>query len=81
MTHDYKRNGTTSLFAAINVVDGKVHARCEQKHTHKEWLRFLKQLDRETDKTLDLHIIFDKALPISWYLVFVQVNPFTDLTD
>jgi len=59
MTHDYKRNGTTSLFAAINVADGKVHARCEQKHTHKEWLRFLKQLDRETDKTLDLHIILD----------------------
>ena len=59
MTHDYKRNGTTTLFAAIDVLDGRVHARCEQKHTHKEWLLFLKQLDRHTDKDLDLHIILD----------------------
>ena len=59
MTHDYKRNGTTSLFAAINVADGRVHARCEQRHTHKEWLLFLKQIHRETDKSLDLHIILD----------------------
>lgn len=59
MTHDYKRNGTTTLFAAIDTMSGKVHARCNQKHTHKEWLQFLKQLDRDTDKTLDLHIILD----------------------
>lgn len=59
MTHDYKRNGTTTLFAAIETVSGKVHARCDQKHTHKEWLKFLKQLDRNTDKTDELHIILD----------------------
>lgn len=59
MTHDYKRNGTTTLFAAIETASGKVHARCEQRHTHKEWLRFLKQLDRDTDKTLDMHVILD----------------------
>lgn len=59
MTHDYKRNGTTSLFAAIDVSSGKVYARCEQRHTNAEWLLFLKQLDRETDKTLDIHLIID----------------------
>lgn len=59
MTHDYKRNGTTTLFAAIETVSGIIHARCDQKHTHKEWLSFLKQLDRNTDKTLELHIILD----------------------
>ena len=50
MTHDYKRNGTTTLFAALNVLDGHVIGQCQQKHTHVEWLKFLRQIDRETPK-------------------------------
>ena len=58
-THDYKRHGTLTLFAAMNYLDGKLLARTEEKHTHVEWLRFLKQIDRETPKDLDLHLIVD----------------------
>ena len=58
-THDYIRHGTITLFAALNYLDGKIIARTEKKHTHIEWLRFLKQLDRETPKELDLHLIVD----------------------
>ena len=46
-THDYKRHGTLSLFAALNYLEGKIIARAEQKHTHVEWWRFLKQIERE----------------------------------
>lgn len=59
MTHDYKRNGTTTLFAALNVLDGQVIGRCQQRHTHAEWLKFLKQIDRETPKDKTLHLIAD----------------------
>jgi transposase len=59
MTHDYKRHGTTTLFAALNLVDGTVIARCEARHRHQEWLRFLKTIDRETPSDLDLHLIVD----------------------
>ena len=59
MTHDYRRNGVTSLFAAINCTDGYVYSKCHQKHTHKEWLSFLKHIDRNIDKSLDIHIICD----------------------
>ena len=58
-THDYKRHGTITLFAALNYLDGKLIARTEEHHTHVEWLRFLKQIDRETPKDLDLHVIVD----------------------
>ena len=58
-THDYKRHGTITLFAALNYLDGKLIARTEEHHTHVEWLRFLKQVDRETPKQLDLHLIVD----------------------
>ena len=58
-THDYKRHGTITLFAALNYLDGKLIARTEAQHTHVEWLRFLKQIDRETPKALDLHLIVD----------------------
>ncbi len=58
-THDYKRHGTLTLFAALNYLDGKLIARTESRHTHVEWLRFLKQIDRETPKDLDLHLIID----------------------
>src|SRR5450830_91700 len=50
MTHDYKRNGTTTLFAALSVLDGQVISQCQQRHRHIEWLKFLKQIDRETPK-------------------------------
>lgn len=59
MTHDYKRNGTTTLFAALNVLDGQVISRCQQRHRHIEWLKFLRQIDRETPKDKTLHLIAD----------------------
>jgi transposase len=59
MTHDYKRHGTTTLFAALNTLDGSVIARCEQRHRHNEWLDFLRQIDRETPKDKSLHLICD----------------------
>ena len=58
-THDYRRHGTVTLFAALNYLDGKLIARTEVQHTHVEWLRFLKQIDRETPRGLDLHLIVD----------------------
>lgn len=59
MTHDYKRNGTTTLFAALNVLDGQIIGQCQQRHTHAEWLKFLKKIDRETPKDKTLHLIAD----------------------
>jgi len=59
MTHDYKRNGTTTLFAALNVLDGQVIAQCQQRHRHTEWLKFLRKIDRETPKDKALHLIAD----------------------
>jgi len=59
MTHDYKRNGTTTLFAALNVLDGQVIGQCQQRHTHAEWLKFLKKIDRETLHAKTLHLIAD----------------------
>ena len=59
MTHDYKRNGTPTLFAALNVLDGQVIAQCQRRHRHTEWLKFLRQIDRETPKAKTLHLICD----------------------
>src|SRR5271166_4907389 len=59
MTHDYTRHGTVTLFAALNAFEGKLIARTEERHTHVEWLRFLKQIDRETPKDLAIHLIQD----------------------
>lgn len=59
ITHDYKRNGTSTLFAALNVATGNVTGECYQKHTHKEFLKFLKKVEAQTDKSKDLHIIVD----------------------
>jgi transposase len=58
-THDYYRHGTLTLFAALNYLEGKLVARTETQHTHVEWLRFLKQIDRETPKDLTIHLILD----------------------
>jgi transposase len=59
MTHDYKRNGTTTLFAALDVQTGTVIGECLPKHRHDEFLRFLRKLDRQTDKALAVHLILD----------------------
>lgn len=59
MTHDYKRHGTTTLFAAMSTLDGAVISRCAQRHRHTEWLDFLRQIDRETPKEKELHLICD----------------------
>jgi transposase len=59
MTHDYKRNGTTTLFAALNTLDGTVISTCMPRHRHQEWLKFLKLIDKETPKDKDLHLIVD----------------------
>ncbi len=59
LTHDYKRNGTTTLFAALNTLDGAVIGQCLPRHRHQEWLRFLRQIERETPPGLDLHLIVD----------------------
>ena len=58
-THDYKRHGTVTLFAALSYMDGKVFSQTAPKHTHRQWLAFLKQLDRETPPDLTLHLIAD----------------------
>ena len=59
MTHDYKRNGTTTLFAALNTLDGKVISLCQERHRHKEWLRFLRLIDDATPPEKQIHLIAD----------------------
>jgi transposase len=59
MTHDYKRNGTTTLFAALNVLEGLVIAACMPRHRHQEWIKFLAQIDSATPPDVDLHLIAD----------------------
>jgi transposase len=58
-THDYKRHGVTTLFAALDVATGKVIGQCMKRHRHQEWLKFLQTIDRATPKGLDLHLITD----------------------
>jgi transposase len=59
MTHDFKRNGTTTLFAALSMLDGQVIGQCLPRHRHQEFLKFLRTLDREFPPELDLHLILD----------------------
>lgn len=59
MTHDYKRNGTTTLFAALNVTEGKLIGACMPRHRHQEFIKFLRLMDKETPAALDLHLIVD----------------------
>jgi len=59
MTHDYKRHGTTTLFAALSMLDGKVIGECMSRHRHQEFIRFLKKIDAETSSELELHLIVD----------------------
>jgi transposase len=59
MTHDYKRNGTTTLFAALNTANGEVYGLCQQKHRHQEWLRFLRMIDRTVAAGKEIYLICD----------------------
>src|SRR4029453_10133514 len=59
MTHDYKRNGTTTLFAALETLEGKVIGECHGETAHQEFIRFLNKIDAETPSNLDLHLIAD----------------------
>ena len=59
MTHDYKRHGTTTLFAALNTLDGQVIATCMSQHRHQEWLRFLRIIDQQTPADREVHLIAD----------------------
>ena len=59
MTHDYKRNGTTTLFAALDVAQGKVIGQCYARHRHQEFLKFLKHIDEEFAGDLKLHVVMD----------------------
>src|ERR1019366_6644112 len=59
MTHDYTRNGTTTLFAAMSMLDGRVVGQCLARHRHQEFLKFLRLLDREFPRNLDLHLVVD----------------------
>ena len=59
MTHDYKRNGTTTLFAALDVLTGTVIGQCLPRHRHDKFLRFLRKIDRSVPKGLELHLIVD----------------------
>ena len=59
MTHDYKRNGTTTLFAALDVLEGKVIGRCMQRHRHQEFIRLLNAIEREVPAGKIVHVILD----------------------
>ena len=59
MTHDYKRNGTTTLFAALNTLDGSVIGMCQERHRHQEWLKFLRVIDDVTPAAKQIHLIAD----------------------
>lgn len=59
MTHDYKRNGTTSLFAALNIATGQVIGTCMQKHRHQEWIRFLNRVKAAAPVECPVHVICD----------------------
>jgi transposase len=59
MTHDYKRYGTTTLFAALNTLTGKVLSQCRPRHTNQDWIAFLRLIDRSTPKDKQIHIVAD----------------------
>lgn len=59
LTHDYKRHGTTTLFAALNTLDGSVLSQCRDRHTNEDWIAFLRLIDRQTPAGKELHIIVD----------------------
>ena len=58
-THDYERHGTTTLFAALNVLEGTVIGECQPRHRHQEFLRFLNRIDQSVDPGLEIHLVLD----------------------
>ena len=61
MTHDYKRNGTATLFAALNALDGTVISMCDDRRRHQEWLKFLKVIDQVTPPTKQVYLVADNS--------------------
>jgi hypothetical protein len=59
MTHDYKRHGTTTLFAALNVLEGKIIGRCMQRHRHQEFIRFLNTIEADLPAGKIIHVVLD----------------------
>jgi transposase len=59
MTHDYKRNGTATLFAALDALEGKVISMCDDRHRHQEWLKFLRAIDCVVPEDKQVHMIVD----------------------
>jgi transposase len=59
MTHDYKRHGTTTLFAALNVATGEIVGDCTKRHRHQEFLRFMKSVVKQVDRKLEIHVVLD----------------------
>ena len=82
MTHDYKRNGTTTLFAALNVLDGSVIGRNMQRHRHQEFIRFLNAVEAELPQDKAVHVILDnyathKQPKVRAWLIAIRAGPFT----
>ncbi len=67
MTHDYKRHGTTTLFAALDVLDGMVIGRCMQQHRHQEFIRFLNEVERAVPKCGNAHCLGPMLSPRTAY--------------
>src|SRR5207302_988609 len=65
MTHDYKRHGTTTLFAALDILEGKVIGRCMQRHRHQEFIRFLNTVEREVAADKAVHVVLTIMPPTS----------------
>ena len=65
MTHDDRRNGTTTLFAALDRLEGRLIGRCLSRHRHQEFIKFLKRIDAETPPDVDLHLISTTTRPTS----------------
>jgi len=63
LTHDYKRHGTTTLFAALDIASGQVITQCKARHRHQEFLGFLKQIDASVPLGLDVHLVVDNYGP------------------
>jgi hypothetical protein len=69
LTHDYKRHGTTTLFAALNVLEGKIIGRCMQRHRHQEFIRFLNTIEADIPIGKMIHVVLDNytaAAPDFW---------------
>jgi len=84
MTHDYKRNGTAPLFAAMSTLDGTVISMCDDRHRHQEWLKFLRVIDDVTPPDKELHLIADnyathKHTKVQKWLAAIRVSTCTSL--